>query len=156
MMSASDTGSGVDSSPAQNVMASFTKLQRQYQQILDRWTPHMLYRWLGTGGVFLVFVLRIVLAQGVCVQLTTFVRRAEALCVVVYRFVIIALMGLRTLLIFASLLICEQYAVSLLSTRECSHVLIGHRRARYLPAEPAACFPTTKIRSFAAGGYYSR
>ena len=67
MMSASDTGSGVDSSPAQNVMASFTKLQRQYQQILDRWTPHMLYRWLGTGGVFLVFVLRIVLAQGVCV-----------------------------------------------------------------------------------------
>ncbi|ESK97312.1 rer1 [Moniliophthora roreri MCA 2997] len=60
----SDSGSGVDPSPIQNISASYTKLQRQYQQILDRWTPYTLYRWLATGGLLTIFMLRIVLAQG--------------------------------------------------------------------------------------------
>jgi len=63
----SDSGSGVDSSPVQNVVAQYTKIQRQYQQILDRWTPHVLHRWLATVGLLAVFFLRIVLAQGVSV-----------------------------------------------------------------------------------------
>lgn len=61
----SDSGSGVDPSPVQNISAQYAKLQRQYQQILDRWTPHMLYRWLSTAGLLTVFMLRIVLAEGV-------------------------------------------------------------------------------------------
>ncbi|KAF9047400.1 retrieval of early ER protein Rer1 [Panaeolus papilionaceus] len=59
-----DSGSGLESSPVQNVSAQYYKIQRQYQQILDRWTPHMLQRWLATAGLLAVFFLRIVLAQG--------------------------------------------------------------------------------------------
>ncbi|KIK67498.1 hypothetical protein GYMLUDRAFT_37630 [Collybiopsis luxurians FD-317 M1] len=62
MMSASD--SGVEPSPVQNISAAYTRVSRQYQQILDRWTPFVLYRWLGTGGVLSVFFLRIVFSQG--------------------------------------------------------------------------------------------
>lgn len=61
----SDTGSGVEPSPVQNITAQYAKLQRQYQQILDRWTPHVLHRWLSTAGLLAVFMLRIVIAQGV-------------------------------------------------------------------------------------------
>lgn len=61
----SDSGSGLEPTPFQNVTAQFTKIQRQYQQILDRWTPYMLYRWLSTAGLLSLFFLRIVLAQGV-------------------------------------------------------------------------------------------
>ena len=61
----SDSGSGVESSPVQNITAQYTKIHRLYQQILDRWTPFMLYRWLATAGLLCVFLLRIVLAQGV-------------------------------------------------------------------------------------------
>ena len=39
--------------------------ERQYQQLLDRWTPHTLNRWLATAGLLAVFFLRIVLSQGV-------------------------------------------------------------------------------------------
>lgn len=53
------------STPVAAVTAQFTKLQRAYQQTLDRWTPHMLNRWLGTAGLLAVFMLRIVLSQGV-------------------------------------------------------------------------------------------
>ncbi|KAF8891777.1 retrieval of early ER protein Rer1 [Infundibulicybe gibba] len=56
--------SGADGSPVQNISAQYSKLQRQYQQVLDRWTPHMLYRWLGTAGLMCVFLLRVVFAQG--------------------------------------------------------------------------------------------
>ncbi|PPQ98388.1 hypothetical protein CVT24_004067 [Panaeolus cyanescens] len=59
-----DSGSGLESSPVQNISAQYYKIQRQYQQILDRWTPHMLQRWLATAGLLAVFFLRIVLAQG--------------------------------------------------------------------------------------------
>jgi hypothetical protein len=78
MMSSSDpssaafSGSGTDASPIQNISALYTRTQRQYQQILDRWTPYMLYRWLSTAGLLAVFFLRIVLAQGVSSSLFTF------------------------------------------------------------------------------------
>jgi len=61
----SDSGSGLEQTPLQNVSAQYTKIQRQYQQILDRWTPHVLQRWLSTAGLLVVFFLRIVLSQGV-------------------------------------------------------------------------------------------
>ena len=61
----SDSGSGVESSPVQNVSAQYAKIHRAYQQVLDRWTPFVLYRWLTTAGLLAVFFLRIVLAQGV-------------------------------------------------------------------------------------------
>ena len=61
----SDSGSGVESSPVQNISAQYAKIHRAYQQVLDRWTPFMLYRWLATAGLLSVFMLRIVLAQGV-------------------------------------------------------------------------------------------
>lgn len=61
----SDSGSGVESSPVQNISAQYAKIHRAYQQVLDRWTPFMLYRWLATAGLLFVFMLRIVLAQGV-------------------------------------------------------------------------------------------
>ncbi|KAF7969506.1 hypothetical protein HWV62_27210 [Athelia sp. TMB] len=51
--------------PFAAVNAQFTKLQRQYQQTLDRWTPHVLNRWLSTAGLLALFMLRIVLSQGV-------------------------------------------------------------------------------------------
>ena len=76
MMSSSDpsspalSGSGTDASPIQNISALYTRAQRQYQQILDRWTPYMLYRWLSTAGLLAVFLLRIVLAQGVSYSLS--------------------------------------------------------------------------------------
>ena len=60
-----DSGSGVESSPVQNISAQYAKIHRTYQQVLDRWTPFMLYRWLATAGLLVVFLLRIVLAQGV-------------------------------------------------------------------------------------------
>lgn len=62
-----DAGSGVESAPVQNISAGYSKIQRQYQKILDRWTPYMLYRWLGTAGLLALFMLRIVLSQGVSV-----------------------------------------------------------------------------------------
>jgi len=72
----SDTGSGIEPSPIQNVTAQYVKIQRQYQQILDRWTPHMLQRWLATVGLLALFFLRIVLAQGVSLFSYLYLRRA--------------------------------------------------------------------------------
>ena len=53
--------------PLQPLVAHYTKAQRQYQQWLDRVTPFVLYRWLSTAGLLALFMLRIVLAQGVSV-----------------------------------------------------------------------------------------
>ncbi|KAL4071294.1 retrieval of early ER protein Rer1 [Scleroderma yunnanense] len=50
--------------PLQAAQAHVVKLQRQYQQTLDRWTPHVLQRWLGTLALLSIFMLRIVLSQG--------------------------------------------------------------------------------------------
>ena len=49
----------------QNITAHYTKIHRSYRQILDRWTPFVLQRWLATAGLLSVFLLRIILAQGV-------------------------------------------------------------------------------------------
>ncbi|PSR77206.1 hypothetical protein PHLCEN_2v8010 [Hermanssonia centrifuga] len=52
------------STPFQPIALQIAKAQRQYQQLLDRVTPFVLYRWLGTAGVLAIFMLRIVLSQG--------------------------------------------------------------------------------------------
>lgn len=64
MMSSSDAAASSDT-PFQPISTQYTKVQRQYQQLLDKITPFVLYRWLGTAGVLSLFVLRIVLSQGV-------------------------------------------------------------------------------------------
>ncbi|CAE6414868.1 unnamed protein product [Rhizoctonia solani] len=53
----------------QPLEAQYLKYQQKYQQLIDRTTPHMLYRWLSTGGLVVLFMLRIVFAQGVSVTL---------------------------------------------------------------------------------------
>lgn len=63
-MSSSDSGSS-SGGPLQPVMAQYTKYSRQYQQVLDKITPFVLYRWLGFAGILGLFMLRILLAQGV-------------------------------------------------------------------------------------------
>lgn len=64
MMSSSDP-MGSSDTPFQPISTQWTKAQRQYQQLLDKITPFVLYRWLGIAGLLGVFVLRIVLSQGV-------------------------------------------------------------------------------------------
>ena len=76
----SDSGSGVESSPVQNISAQYAKIHRAYQQVLDRWTPFMLYRWLATAGLLAVFMLRIVLAQGVSLHPFQLCRVRFSLC----------------------------------------------------------------------------
>ncbi|KAH9856001.1 retrieval of early ER protein Rer1 [Lenzites betulinus] len=61
MMASSDAESSGPMEPLTNYLA---KGQRTYQQWLDRVTPFVLYRWLGTAGLGLLFMLRIVFAQG--------------------------------------------------------------------------------------------
>lgn len=46
----------------------YNRVMRQYQFYLDRSTPHIAYRWVATAGLFGVFALRIVLAQGVSIS----------------------------------------------------------------------------------------
>ncbi|KAG9312123.1 retrieval of early ER protein Rer1 [Chiua virens] len=52
------------STPLQTVQGYISNAQRQYQKNLDRWTPHVLNRWLATLGLLVLFMLRIVLSQG--------------------------------------------------------------------------------------------
>ncbi|KAN0125634.1 retrieval of early ER protein Rer1 [Russula decolorans] len=63
MMSSSDA-SGEASASLQNIPATYARLKRQYQQTLDRVTPHIMYRWIGTTVTIAVFELRILYAQG--------------------------------------------------------------------------------------------
>lgn len=37
---------------------------QMYQSYLDKATPYVTYRWVGTGVVFVMFALRIIFAQG--------------------------------------------------------------------------------------------
>ncbi|KAG1781936.1 retrieval of early ER protein Rer1 [Suillus placidus] len=60
MMSSDEPGV----TPFHSAQASFSKFQRQYQQTLDRWTPHVVQRWLSTFCLLALFMLRIVLSQG--------------------------------------------------------------------------------------------
>jgi len=62
MMSSSD--SEPSSGPLKPITDQYYKIMRQYQVLLDRVTPFVLYRWLGSAGLVSVFLLRIVLAQG--------------------------------------------------------------------------------------------
>lgn len=57
--------------PVQAAQQYIHKAQRLYQSYLDRATPHVMYRWLGTLGVTILFELRIVFAQGVSAVLYT-------------------------------------------------------------------------------------
>lgn len=64
MMSPSDAN-GEASASLQNIPATYHRLKRQYQQNLDRITPHVMYRWVGTTVTIALFELRILYAQGV-------------------------------------------------------------------------------------------
>lgn len=64
MMSSSDA-TGEASASLQNIPATYARLKRQYQQTLDRVTPHIMYRWVGTTATIAIFELRILYAQGV-------------------------------------------------------------------------------------------
>ena len=50
---------------AQLVRENTTVWGRKYQGLLDRSTPHVMERWLGTLGVFILFGLNVVFRQGV-------------------------------------------------------------------------------------------
>ncbi|KAH9956538.1 retrieval of early ER protein Rer1 [Russula dissimulans] len=63
MMSSSEAA-GESSASLQNIPATYARLKRQYQQQLDRITPHILYRWIGSTVTIAVFELRILYAQG--------------------------------------------------------------------------------------------
>jgi hypothetical protein len=63
-MSPSDAN-GEASASLQNIPATYARLKRQYQQNLDRITPHVMYRWVGTTVTIALFELRILYAQGV-------------------------------------------------------------------------------------------
>jgi hypothetical protein len=41
-----------------------SRIQRQYQALLDQSTPYVLYRWVGTGALLFLFFLRIFIMQG--------------------------------------------------------------------------------------------
>ncbi|KAI1212921.1 retrieval of early ER protein Rer1 [Annulohypoxylon truncatum] len=53
-----------EQTPFAAVTAQTSKLQRQYQALLDQVTPHVLYRWVGTAVFLGIFFLRVLLAQG--------------------------------------------------------------------------------------------
>ncbi|KAI0023206.1 retrieval of early ER protein Rer1 [Xylariomycetidae sp. FL0641] len=53
-----------EQTPFAAVTAHTTRLQRQYQALLDRSTPYVLYRWVGTGVALCMFFLRVFVAQG--------------------------------------------------------------------------------------------
>jgi hypothetical protein len=48
-----------------NIMVlTVAQLQQRYWRLLDIAVPHILYRWLGFGGLFLVYMLRVWMLQG--------------------------------------------------------------------------------------------
>ncbi|KAK3049377.1 hypothetical protein LTR09_009296 [Extremus antarcticus] len=50
--------------PFAAVTAQTSKISRIYQSYLDKATPYVTYRWIGTATVFVAFALRIIFAQG--------------------------------------------------------------------------------------------
>lgn len=72
MMSSSDPEAST--TPFQPLAAHLAKAQRQYQQWLDKVTPFVFYRWIGTAVLLGLFMLRIVVAQGVSYVLVEFER----------------------------------------------------------------------------------
>ncbi|MCJ1298634.1 hypothetical protein MMC08_001424 [Hypocenomyce scalaris] len=53
-----------DQTPFAAVSAQTSRFTRRYQAYLDKSTPYVTYRWISTGVLLLVFLLRIVIAQG--------------------------------------------------------------------------------------------
>ncbi|KAJ0340320.1 hypothetical protein COL922a_003548 [Colletotrichum nupharicola] len=53
-----------EQTPFSSVTTHTSKIQRQYQALLDQSTPFVLYRWVGTGVCILVFFARVFVAQG--------------------------------------------------------------------------------------------
>lgn len=66
----SSEATGETSGSLQNIPATYARIKRQYQQLLDRVTPHVFYRWIGTVVTVALFELRIVYAQGVRIRCT--------------------------------------------------------------------------------------
>ena len=64
----SSEATGETSGSLQNIPATYARIKRQYQQLLDRVTPHVFYRWIGTTLTVALFELRILYAQGVRVN----------------------------------------------------------------------------------------
>lgn len=64
----SSEATGEASASLQNIPATYARLRRQYQQTLDRITPHIVQRWVGTTVTIALFELRILYAQGVRVS----------------------------------------------------------------------------------------
>lgn len=78
MMEPGTPGLGGGSSyppPLQPLEVHITKWQKKYQQTLDKLTPHTFQRWAATAGLIALFLLRIVLSQGVSSLLEQFVPR---------------------------------------------------------------------------------
>ncbi|RDA83880.1 hypothetical protein CP532_1212 [Ophiocordyceps camponoti-leonardi (nom. inval.)] len=59
-----DAPESSEQTPFASVAAQTSKIQRHYQALLDRSTPFVLYRWVGTGVLLMLFFLRILFAQG--------------------------------------------------------------------------------------------
>lgn len=47
-----------------DITRNFSRYSQMYQKYLDKVVPFTLYRWLGFGGLLLLFMIRIVWAQG--------------------------------------------------------------------------------------------
>ena len=60
-----DSNSTLDTTPMEKVTTHYFKIQRQYQQALDRWTPHVTQRWVAMAAFLVLFFLRIVFLEGV-------------------------------------------------------------------------------------------
>lgn len=58
----------METEPGQTSFSAVTshtsRLARQYQTLLDQFTPYVLYRWVGTGVFLFLFFIRIFVAQG--------------------------------------------------------------------------------------------
>jgi len=58
----------MDSPPPESGFSAITsqtnKAARVYQAYLDKVTPYTLYRWVGTAAILLIFMVRIIFAQG--------------------------------------------------------------------------------------------
>ncbi|KAI6712436.1 RER1 protein [Diplocarpon mali] len=53
-----------EQTPFASVTSHTSRMQRQYQAWLDKSTPYVPYRWVGTGTLLVIFFLRIFVAQG--------------------------------------------------------------------------------------------
>ncbi|KAI1640911.1 RER1 protein [Biscogniauxia mediterranea] len=53
-----------EQTPFAAVATQTSRVQRQYQALLDQATPFVLYRWVGTAVALAFFFLRVLLAQG--------------------------------------------------------------------------------------------